>query len=222
MSAIGASLLGMSDDLVFYTNPMSRGRIVHWMLEEVGATYRVELRDFKRAEHKRAEFLAINPMGKLPTLVHRGVVITETIAICMYLADEFPAAGLAPKIGDPLRGTYLRWLLFAASCVEPAMLDRSLDRLRPDRASAVGYGSYEDLLATLLGVIQGGTFVLGERFSTVDLVLGSQIGWGLRTGGFDANPVLAAYAERVIARPAFARAAAQGAELAARLEAASA
>ena len=127
----------MTDTIVFYTNPMSRGRIVHWMLEEIGAPYRTELLSFDKNEHKTPAFLAINPMGKVPTIVHRGVVVTEAAAICTYLADAFPKAGLAPAFDDPARGTYLRWMFFGAGCIEPAIIDRMLERpatLRPDVA----------------------------------------------------------------------------------------
>src|SRR5688500_18243314 len=103
---------GMGDEIVFYHNPLSRGRIAHWMLEEVGAPYRIELLDLEKGEHKKPAYLAINPMGKIPTITHRGVVITEAADICTYLADAFPAAKLAPSIDDPARGTYLRWLFF--------------------------------------------------------------------------------------------------------------
>src|SRR5215471_8917490 len=114
----------MSDEIVFYSNPMSRGRIVHWMLEEIGAPYRFEVVNLEQGEHKKPAFLAVNPMGKVPALVHRGVVITEAAAMCAYLADAFPQAKLAPPTDSPARGTYYRWLFFGAGCVEPAMIDR--------------------------------------------------------------------------------------------------
>ena len=118
----------MSDDIIFYHSPMSRGRMVHYMLEEVGATYRLELINLQKGEQKLPGFLAVNPMGKLPAIVHRGVVITETGAICTYLADAFPAAQLAPALNDPKRGTYLRWMFFGAGCVDPGIIDRMLQR----------------------------------------------------------------------------------------------
>ncbi len=118
----------MTEQIVFYTNPMTRGRIVHWMLEEVGAPYDMRVLSLEKGEQKTPQYLAINPMGKVPAIVHRGVVVTETAAICMYLADEFPAANLAPKIGDPQRGTYVRWFFFGAGCFEPAIVDKMLER----------------------------------------------------------------------------------------------
>src|SRR4030095_11890258 len=130
----------MADTLVFYTNPMSRGRIVHWMLEEVGAPYRMEILSFDKNEHKAPAYLAINPMGKVPTIVHRGVVVTEAAAICAYLADAFPKAGLAPALDDPARGTYLRWMFFGAGCLEPALVDQMLNRPQTERRGGRGYG----------------------------------------------------------------------------------
>src|SRR5262245_7163390 len=111
----------MAEELVLYTNPLSRGRIAHWMLEETGVPYRLEVLQVDKNEHKAPEYLKLNPMGKVPTLVHRGVVVTEAAAICTYLADAFPETGLAPALTDPARGTYLRWLFFGAGCVEPAL-----------------------------------------------------------------------------------------------------
>ena len=134
----------MAEEIVFYTNPQSRGRIVHWMLEETGAPYRMELLSFEKNEHKAPAYLAINPMGKVPAIVHRGVVVTEVAAILTYLADAFPKAGLAPKLDDPARGTYLRWMFFGAGCLEPALIDRMLDRPVPERTAALAYGSYDD------------------------------------------------------------------------------
>src|SRR5262245_27703651 len=123
----------MSDSIVFYHSPLSRGRIVHWMLEEVGAPYEVKLVRMDQKEHKKPEFLAVNPMGKLPAIVHRGVVVTEAAAICTYLADAFPQAGLAPQPTDSKRGTYLRWLFFGAGCLEPALIDRMFSRPQVER-----------------------------------------------------------------------------------------
>jgi len=195
----------MSDPITFYYNPMSRGRIVHWMLEEVGATYRFELLDMERNEHKRPAYLAINPMGKVPAIVHRGVVVTETAAICAYLADAFPAAGLAPALDDPARGTYLRWLFFGAGCFEPALVDQMLNRPQPERRGALGYGSYQDTLNALEKAINPGPFILGERFSAADVYLGSQIGWGTMTKALEPRASFQAYTARYSERPAFKR-----------------
>jgi glutathione S-transferase len=203
----------MTDEIVFHHNPMSRGRIVHFMLEEVGAPYRVVLHSFDKREHKTPEYLALNPMGKIPAIEHRGTVVTEAAAICTYLADAFPAARLAPALDDPARGTYLRWLFFGAGCIEPAMIDRSSQRAAV-RASTIGYGTYEDVLAALEKAVAPGPFILGERFSAADVYVGSQIGWGMRTGGIEPRPAFREYMARIAERPAFKRTTAQDEELA--------
>jgi len=195
----------MTDEILFYYNPQSRARIVHWMLEEVGAPYRIELVRFDKREHKSDAFLAVNPMGKLPAIVHRGVVVTETAAICTYLADAFPKAGLAPAIDDPARGTYLRWLFFAAGCVEPAVMDKSFSRPPVERPGAIGYGTYEDTMATLERALAPGPFILGERFSAADVYVGSQIGFGMMTKTIEPRPSFVAYQGRLAQRPAFQR-----------------
>ncbi|MDB4984939.1 MAG: glutathione S-transferase [Myxococcaceae bacterium] len=208
----------MSDEIVFYHNPMSRGRIVHWMLEEVGAAYRIEVLRFDKGEHKTPAFLAINPMGKVPAIVHRGVVITEAAAICTYLADAFPSAGLAPTVGEPVRGTYLRWLFFAAGCVEPAITDKMFSRPPPERTSAVGYGSYDDTINTLEQALLPGPFILGERFSAADVYVGSCIGWGTMSKGIPERPRFSAYLARLAERPAYKRFTEQSKALAAALK----
>lgn len=193
------------EDLVLYTNPMSRGRIAHWMIEETGAPYRAEILDFAKQEHKSQKFLAINPMGKVPTLVHRGVVITEAAAICTYLADVFPDKGLAPDAKDPARGTYLRWLFFGAGCVEPALVDRLLKRPKPEPESALGYGSYENTIKTLEKAITPGPFILGDRFSAADVYISSEIWWGFMAKSLEPTPTLQKYVDRACQRPAFQR-----------------
>ena len=197
----------MSDEVVLYYNPMSRARIAHWMLEEAGAPYRMELVRFDKGEHKQAGFLGVNPMGKLPALVHRGTVVTEAAAICAYVADAFPAAGLAPAPDAPERGTYYRWLFFGAGCVEPAMMDRMLSRPAPQRPSANGYGCYEDTVNTLEKAVSPGPFILGNRFSAADVYIGSQIGFGMTMmKTLEPRPAFAAYLARIAERPAYKRA----------------
>jgi glutathione S-transferase len=208
----------MSDSIVFYHNPMSRGRIVHWMLEEVGAPYDVKLVRFDRKEHKSPEFLAVNPMGKLPAIVHRGVVVTEAAAICAYLADAFPQARLAPEPTDPKRGTYLRWLFFGAGCLEPALVDRMFSRPQVERPSTLGYGNYEDTINALEKALTPGPYILGEAFSAADVYVGSSIGWGLMVKSLEPRPAFLAYADRFNQRPAFKRMLAQSDALAERLK----
>jgi glutathione S-transferase len=204
----------MADTVIFYHNPVSRGRIAHWMLEEAGAPYEIKIVDFEKMEHKAKEFLAINPMGKIPAIVHRGTIITESAAICAYLADAFPAAGLAPALEDPKRGTYLRWLFFGAGCVEPAILDHMFSRPAPSRPAALGYGNYADTVNTLERAITPGPFVLGSAFSAADVYLGSAIGWGLMTKALEPRPAFGAYLSRLNVRPAYQRFTAQNEELA--------
>lgn len=191
--------------IVLYYNPRSRARTVHWMLEELGVPYRLELLDFEKREHKTEQYLAMNPMGKVPTIVDNDVVVTEAAAICAYLADNYPRALLAPALHDPARASYLRWLFFAAGCVEPALADRRLGRPVPDKPASLGYGTYEDVVRTLETAISPGPFVLGERFSAADVCIGSSIGWGLMTMSLEPRPTFEAYLGRVTARPAFKR-----------------
>jgi glutathione S-transferase len=195
----------MSDEIVFYHNPLSRARVVHWMLEEVGAPYRIEPVDLSKGEQKKPPFLAVNPMGKLPTIVHRGTVITETGAICTYLADAFPAAGLAPRLDEPARGSYLRWMFFGAGCIDSALIDRMLARPAPERTTALGYGRYEDVMETLEKAITPGPYILQERFSAADVFIGAQIGFGMRTKSIEPRPAFQAYLGRLQQRPAYKR-----------------
>lgn len=195
----------MTDTVTLYSNPMSRGRIVHWLLEELGAPYEMKLVDLEKGEQRAPAFLAINPMGKVPAIVHRGVVVTETAAICVYLADAFPRAGLAPALTDTKRGTYLRWFFFGAGAFEPAVVDKMMARPPVERTGALGYGTYERTLATLETALAPGPFILGERFSAVDVYVGSQIHWALMTKAIEPRPVFQQYADRCAARPAMQR-----------------
>ena len=196
----------MTDEIVLYHNPFSRGRIARYMLEEIGEPYRVELLRFDRREHKTEQFLALNPMGKIPTLVHRGVVVTEAAAICAYLADAFPEKGLAPALGDPARGTYFRWLFFGAGCIEPALVDKMFDRPKVEREGALGYGSYDDTVRTLEKALSPGPFLLGDRFSAADVYVGSQIAWAFMTDALEKRSPFTDYAARIRERPAAQRA----------------
>jgi len=198
-----------ADDLVFYTNPQSRGRIVRWMLEEVGQPYRTEIVAFDGAQ-KAPGYLAINPMGKVPAIVHRGNVVTEGAAICAYLADAFPGAGLAPAPGDPLRGAYYRWMFFTAGPVEAAVSAKALGLLAPaERAGMVGYGSFEQTVDTLEIAVKGAApWLLGERFSAADVYVGSQVAWGVQFKTLPARPAFVEYAARLLERDAARRAAA--------------
>jgi glutathione S-transferase len=196
----------VSQEIVFYTHPMSRGRIVRWMLEEVGAPYRTVLLDYG-GTMKAPDYLAINPMGKVPALTHGGVVVTECAAICAYLADAFPQAGLAPPPGDPARAAYYRWLFFAAGPVEAAVTDKALGvRIPPGREAMAGYGGFDRMVDVLEGAAASGDYLAGGRFSAADVYVGSQIAWGVQFGSIEARPVFSRYVERITARPAYIRA----------------
>jgi glutathione S-transferase len=196
-----------SDEIVFYTNPMSRGRIVRWMLEEVGRPYRTVVLDYGTTM-KAPEYLAINPMGKVPAVAWRGVAVTECAAICAWLADACPEAGLAPALDDPARGTYLRWLFFAAGPLEAAVTARSLGLLAPpDKAGTVGYGSFDQVVDALETAVSGdGPWILGDRFSAADVYVGSQLGWGLQFRTLPERDAFKAYAGRLHQRAAAIRA----------------
>lgn len=196
----------MGDELVFYTHPLSRGRTVRWMLEEVGRPYRTEVREFGTTM-KAAEYLAINPMGKVPALRHGAAVVTETAAICAYLADAFPEAALAPSPGDPRRGPYYRWLFFGAGPLEAAWTNQALGFVTPpDRARMAGYGSFDAVLEALEGVLTRAEYLAGDSFTAADLYIAAQLGFGLRFGTIEKRPAFVTYAERLAARPAAARA----------------
>ena len=196
----------MADDLIFYTNPQSRGRIVRWMLEEVGQPYRTELLDYETTM-KAPAYLAINPMGKVPALRHGDTVVTEAAAICAYLADAFPSAGFAPPPGDRLRGPYYRWLFFAAGPVEAAASNHALDLIVPKgRERMMGYGTYSDAMNALEGAVSAGDYLVGDRFTAADVYVGSHIGFGLQFGTFEKRAAFERYVARLGARAAFQRA----------------
>jgi len=194
----------MPSEIEFYYNPMSRGRIAHWMLEEAGASYEVKHIDWKTNDHKSPEFLKINPMGKIPAIVHKGVVVTENAGICSYLADVYPEAGLAPTVTDPQRGAYYRWLFFVASCLEPAMLDKTHPRTKSPGAMQLGHGSTEDVVRTIESAIARG-FLVGEKFSAADLYLAANLEWYLFAEVLENKPVYQEYVGRCHDRPGFRR-----------------
>jgi glutathione S-transferase len=196
----------VANDLIFYTNPQSRGRVVRWMLEEVGKPYRTELLDYDTTM-KAPEYLAINPMGKVPALRHGDIIVTEVAAICTSLADAFPEAGLAPPPRDRLRGPYYRWLFFAAGPVEMAASNRALGLVVPSgRERMIGYGTFEATMNTLESAVSQGEYLLGDRFSAADVYVGSHIGFGMQFGTIDKRPAFERYVARLFARPAALRA----------------
>jgi glutathione S-transferase len=193
-------------ELVLYTNPQSRGRIAHWMLEEVGAPYDTVWLEYG-STMKAPEYLAVNPMGKVPALRDGSTVVTESAAICAYLADRFPNRRLAPPAGDAARGAYFRWMFFVAGPLEMATTARALDwQVAPGRSRMVGFGSYAEALDTLETALRPGPYVCGEQLTAADVVLGSALGWGMLFGSIDKRPAFEAYAARLQQREAARRA----------------
>ncbi len=194
----------MTKELVFYTNPQSRGRIAHWMLEEVGVPYRTQVLEYNTSM-KDPEYLRINPMGKVPAIVHDGVVVTECAAVCAYLADAFPEAGLAPPLSE--RGAYYRWLFFAAGPLELSVTLKRLGK-EPDADQQImlGHGNHELVMDALEHALKGSAYLAGSHFSAADVYLGAHLGWNLQYGVFESRPVFTEYTDRIRDRDAYRRA----------------
>ncbi len=196
----------MAGNLIFYTNPMSRGRIIRWMLEEVDEPYETVVLDYGTTM-KGSDYLAINPMGKVPAISHGDAVVTEAAAICAYLADAFPEKGLAPPLGDPRRAPYFRWLFFASGPVEAAVTNKALEvEVAKDRKAFVGYGSFAETIDNLENALRPGPYVCGDQFTAADVYVGAQIGWGMMFGTIEKRPSFEAYFGRLQSRPAAIRA----------------
>lgn len=195
----------MADSLTFFTNPMSRGRIARWMLEEVGQPYETVVLDYGTTM-KAPAYLAINPMGKVPAIKHGDVVVTEGAAICAYLADAFPQAQLTPATLKD-RAAYYRWMFFAAGPVEAASTNAALGFTVPaDRKAMAGYGSLPEVVDALERAVKDKEFIAGDRFTAADVYVGAQIGWGLQFGWLEKRPAFEAYSARLQTRPAAVRA----------------
>lgn len=191
-------------ELVFYTNPQSRGRIARWMLEEIGQPYRTEVLDYGTTM-KAPDYLAINPMGKVPAIVHDGKVVSECAAICAYMAEAFPAVGLAPTADE--RADYYRWLFFAAGPVEAAMSNRAAKvETPPEMSRMYGYGSYDLAVDVLEKAVTGRDYICGDRFTAADVYVGSEILFFMRFGMLPDRAAFTDYAARLSARPAYVRA----------------
>ena len=194
-------------ELTLYHAAPSRSSIVHWMLEELGEPYDIHLVSFKKGENRQPAYLAINPMGKLPALRHGDVVVTEAAAICTYLADAFPNAGLSVPIGDRRRGIYLKWLFFGPSCVEPAIAERAFPRKEPPPRTALGFGDFDTVMDVLAkGVGAANPYLMGEQFTAADVIIGSGLRWGTMFKLIPERPEFAAYLARLNQRPALQRA----------------
>jgi len=201
--------------LTLYHAAPSRSSVVHWILEEIGEPYDLHLLSLKKEDNRDTAYLAINPMGKVPALKHGDVVVTESAAICLYLADAFPQAGLTVPIGDPRRGVFLKWLFFGPSCLEPAMTDRAFKRAEAPPRAALGYGDYETTMDAVAKAVEPGPYLLGEQFSAADVVIGSTLRWGMLFKIVPERPEFLAYTGRLTERPAFKRAQQKDEQLAA-------
>jgi len=201
-------------NLTLYHAAPSRSSIARWMLEELGESYDLHVLSLAKGEQRAPDYLAVNPMGKVPALKHGNTVITEAAAICTYLADEFPQARLNVPVGDPRRGTYLRWLFFAPSCIEPAITDRAFPRKEEPRRGMLGYGDFDTVMAVVAAAVEPGPYLMGEQFTAADVVLGSTLRWGMMFGVLPKRPEFVAYVGRLEQRPALKRAIALDQELA--------
>jgi len=191
--------------LTLYHASPSRSSIALWMLEEIGEPYDIKLLKLSEGDNLKPEFLAVNPMGKVPTLVHDGVTITESAAICTYLADAFPKAKLNVPIGDPRRGPYLKWLFFGPSCIEPAIIDRAAPRKEEARRAMLGYGSFDFVMDTVAKAVEKGPYLLGDQFTAADVIIGSGLRWGTMFKLIPERKEFSDYIARFADRPALRR-----------------
>jgi len=205
--------------LTLYHAAPSRSSIVHWMLEEVGEPYDIHLVSFKKGENLKPEYLAVNPMGKVPALKHGDTIITEAAAICTYLADAFPNAKLNVPVGDSRRGTYLKWLFFGPSCLEPAITERAYPRKEVPPRAALGFGDFDTVMNVLAKAAGSAKpYLLGEAFTAADVVIGSGLRWGTMFKLVPERPEFTAYLSRLNERPALQRATAKDSTLQAQQE----
>ena len=201
--------------LTLYHAAPSRSSVTRWMLEEIGEPYDIKLLHLAEGDQQKPDYLAINPMGKVPTLQHGDIVITETAAICTYLADAFPKAGLSVPIGDPRRGVYLKWLFFGPGCLEPAVIDRAAPRKEEPRRAMLGYGDFDTVMNVLAKAVEKGPWLLGEQFTAADVIIGANLRFGMMFKMIPERKEFSDYAARIAARPAAQRAEAKDKGLAA-------
>lgn len=202
-------------NLTLYHASPSRSSIVLWMLEELGEPYDIKLLSLSAGDNRKPDYLAINPMGKVPALKHGDTVITELAAICTYLADEFPDAKLNVPIGTPRRGVYLKWLFFNPGCLEPAVIDRAAPRKEEARRGMLGYGDFDTTMNVLAKALEQGPWLMGEQFTAADVVIGANLRWGMIFKMIPERKEFTEYAARIAARPAVQRAEAKDKALAA-------
>jgi glutathione S-transferase len=200
-------------ELTLYHAAPSRSSIVRWMLEELGEPYDIHLLDLTKGEQFASDYLAVNPMGKVPALKHGDAIVAEAAAICTYLADEFPQAKLSIPIGDKRRGQYLKWLFFGPSCIEPAMVDRAMPRSEQPRRGTLGYGDFDTVMEVTAKAVEPGPYLMGEQFTAADVVVGSTLRWGLMFKLLPERPEFMRYVGRLQERPALQRAVAADEDL---------
>ncbi|AXK80096.1 glutathione S-transferase family protein [Pseudolabrys taiwanensis] len=201
-------------DLTLYHATPSRSSVVLWMLEEIGEPYDIHLLSLSAGDNLKPDYLAVNPMGKVPALSHNGTVITEVAAICTYLADAFPQKNLAVPIGTPRRGVYLKWLFFGPGCLEPAVIDRAAPRKEAPRRAMLGYGDFDTTMDVIAKAVEKGPWLMGEQFTAADVVIGANIRWATIFKLIPERKEFVDYAARIAARPAAQRAEAKDKELA--------
>lgn len=204
----------MADITLYHASP-SRSSIVMWMLEEIGEPYDIKLLKLGEGDSLKPEYLAINPMGKVPAVRHGETVITEGAAICAYLADEFSKRKLNVPIGSPRRGVYLKWLFFGPGCLEPAMVDRAAPRKEPPRRAMLGYGDFDTTMNVLAKAVEKGPWLMGDQFTAADVVIGANIRWGTIFKLIPERNEFLDYSARIAARPAVQRAEAKDREFSA-------
>lgn len=201
--------------ITLFHAPQTRSSGVLTLLEELGAPYKLHPLDMKAGEHREPGYLAVNPMGKVPAILHGDALVTEQVAIGIYLADLFPEAGITPALGDALRGPYLRWYVFYAACFEPALVDKALKR-EPGPVPMVPYGTVEQTIATLIGQLSRGAWMLGDRFTALDALWGPALTWMTQFGLLESTAPVSGYVARWNARPSVERARKIDADLLAR------
>lgn len=204
----------MNDDdmIILFHCPQSRSTATLTLLQELGAPYELQILNMKAGEQRKLPYLAINPLGKVPAVLHGPSLITEQVAIFLYLCDLFPKAGLAPAIGDPLRGPYLRWMVYYAACYEPAIVDKSLNRDPGPRAMSP-YGDFDLMFATLMQQLEKSRYLLGDKFSAVDVLWGAALNWAVMFKLVPENPTLLSYVQLINRRDAFQQVSTIDAEL---------
>lgn len=207
-----------SDRIVLFHAPNSRSTGTLILLEELGVPYELQVLNMPAGEQRQAAYLAVNPLGKVPAILHNDVLVTEQVAIYLYLADLFPQAGLAPGLHDKRRGPFLRWMVFYAACFEPAVVDKALKR-EPGAAAMSPYGNFDTVISALNAQLRAGPFMLGPDFCAADVLWGSALHWTTLFGLVPKTPDISLYIERTAARPAAQRVRAKDAELAAQQKA---